>query len=78
MPQLRKPQPIFLPIQEIKKKVPDQEFNSKPGLVPFAIVSRKGKKTNIGKIELPADSQIVIKTRERIEEEAKARNEVKQ
>ena len=48
------------------------------GTIPFALLSRKNNRTKIDKIELSSSNSIVIQTRQRIQEEQKARNEVKE
>jgi len=47
-------------------------------MIPFALLSRKGNRTKLDKIELPETSTVVIKTRQRISEEKAARNEIKE
>ena len=36
------------------------------GMIPFALLSRKGGKQKVEKIEIPEQNSIVIKTRQRI------------
>jgi len=66
--------PIFLPVQEIKKKLPETVGvleaeppkilkAGAPGMIPFALLSRKGNRNKLDKIELPEESSVVIKTR---------------
>ena len=38
-------------------------------MIPFALLSRKGKYTKLDKVELPETSTIVVHTRQRILEE---------
>jgi hypothetical protein len=38
-------------------------------MIPFALLSRKGNRTKLDKIELPSTSSVVVKTRQRIFEE---------
>ena len=85
MNQKRQHHQITLPVQIIKKKIPEAQeaLENKSGMpqkgiIPFALLSRKGAKQKIEKIELPSDNSIVIKTRQRIQEEQKERDEVKE
>mmetsp|Transcript_9493 Transcript_9493/g.15979 ORF Transcript_9493/g.15979 Transcript_9493/m.15979 type:complete len:172 (-) Transcript_9493:108-623(-) len=50
----------------------------KQGMIPFALISRKGNRTKLDKIELPSSSQIVINAKQRIEEEKLAKFEIKE
>ena len=50
----------------------------KGGMIPFALLSRKGNKTKLDKVELPETSSIVVKAKQRITEEQAARDEIKE
>jgi len=78
-------------VAEIKKRLPGVEEEKvgslsagppkvlpRGGMMPFALLSRKGKYTKLDRVELPAASSIVAQTRQRILEEQSARSEVKE
>ena len=48
------------------------------GMIPFALLSRKGKYTKVETISLPETSSLVINTRQRMLDELNARSEVKE
>lgn len=41
--------------------------------MPFALVTKKGNKTNVKPIEVPINSYIAVKTKERIQAEEEER-----
>lgn len=50
----------------------------KKAMIPFALMTRKNNKTNVDKIELPSSSSIVVKARQRVQEEEFQRIEIKE
>lgn len=72
-------QDIVLPVSEIKKKLPqppeEQKAMDPPsgaprimpkGMIPFALMTRKGKHTKLERIQLPEESKMVHNTLQRI------------
>ena len=65
-------------IQEKMDKLKNPTAAPRGGMIPFALLSRKGNRTKLDKIQLPETSSVVVKTRQRISEEKAARNEIKE